>query len=518
MSRLYDAAEPGVIDEELLHKLVQEQGPTGEAGRIALSEGVESSEVIELRIDFKNIQQIENLWQFRNLRKLQLDNNIINTITGLDQLIHLEWLDLSFNNLKEIRGLEKLTKLKDVSLAHNLIKHVGGLDTLTELQVLSLGHNQLEDLQGTVLYLHQLPSLETLCLKGNMFSVVPSHEDERMEIEVFRDYQMVCLAFLPNLIYLDYEMITDEARAAACERHDESITELKTKERQEMIKRQQEDEKQKKLLQLKTAYIDGIEDEQLYMSLFEEDNEAKRLALIPGEQERLDKYHDNALLISEEIRAIGLEEEDKRRKEREAFFIALKKALESNQEISVNRIQQYEKEKTQLLAEQQSEVIDQKITELHHELMKLEMLLVDQLDEIIKDFDRNYNEMISLLLEKIQAYMTQLRDYEKDHHETLTEEATKLLEAHSKGQLEEELPDTVRTLFSDKDTLLGALNSSHDTHMLSIDNKEDSIRLRALKDSKILMNDIIEKESSRNRQRITEISQYIDLQREETEY
>ena len=42
--------------------------------------------------------------------------------------------------------------------------------------------------------------------------------------------------------------------------------------------------------------------------------------------------------------------------------------------------------------------------------------------------------------------MTQLRDYEKDHHETLTEEATKLLEAHSKGQLEEELPDTVRTV------------------------------------------------------------------------
>ena len=40
--------------------------------------------------------------------------------------------------------------------------------------------------------------------------------------------------------------------------------------------------------------------------------------------------------------------------------------------------------------------------------------------------------------------MTQLRDYEKDHHEILTEEATKLLEAHSKGQLEEELPDTVR--------------------------------------------------------------------------
>lgn len=54
MSRVYDAAEPGVISEDLLHKLVEEQGPGGEAGRIARKEGVDFSEVISLRIDFRS--------------------------------------------------------------------------------------------------------------------------------------------------------------------------------------------------------------------------------------------------------------------------------------------------------------------------------------------------------------------------------------------------------------------------------------------------------------------------------
>lgn len=41
-----------------------------------------------------DIKQIENLWQFTTLRKLQLDNNIISVITGLDELVNLEWLGM----------------------------------------------------------------------------------------------------------------------------------------------------------------------------------------------------------------------------------------------------------------------------------------------------------------------------------------------------------------------------------------------------------------------------------------
>lgn len=39
-----------------------------------------------------DILRIDSLWQFENLRKLQLDNNIIEKIEGLEHLVHLVWL------------------------------------------------------------------------------------------------------------------------------------------------------------------------------------------------------------------------------------------------------------------------------------------------------------------------------------------------------------------------------------------------------------------------------------------
>ena len=87
---------------------------------------------------------------------------------------------------------------------------MGGLLTLTSLQVLSLGYNQLHDLNATCLYLRQTSSLQTLCLKGNEFSRVPSHSGNEAEEELFRAYQMHCIAFIPSLVYLDYQMILKE--------------------------------------------------------------------------------------------------------------------------------------------------------------------------------------------------------------------------------------------------------------------------------------------------------------------
>ena len=55
MSRLYDTIEPSVIDEALLHQCIEEQGPDGEAGRIAKSEGIDFKEVLELRLSYKSM-------------------------------------------------------------------------------------------------------------------------------------------------------------------------------------------------------------------------------------------------------------------------------------------------------------------------------------------------------------------------------------------------------------------------------------------------------------------------------
>ena len=54
MSRLYDTVEPTVIDESLLKQCVEEQGPKGEAGKIAKKEGIDFKDVRELRLDYKS--------------------------------------------------------------------------------------------------------------------------------------------------------------------------------------------------------------------------------------------------------------------------------------------------------------------------------------------------------------------------------------------------------------------------------------------------------------------------------
>ena len=55
MSRLYDTVEPSVIDEEMLQKAVEEQGPKDEAGKIAKKEGMNFGDVLSLRLDFKSM-------------------------------------------------------------------------------------------------------------------------------------------------------------------------------------------------------------------------------------------------------------------------------------------------------------------------------------------------------------------------------------------------------------------------------------------------------------------------------
>lgn len=53
-SRLYDSIEPNVIDEEMLQKAVEEQGPQEEAGQLAKKEGINFKDVKELQLDFRS--------------------------------------------------------------------------------------------------------------------------------------------------------------------------------------------------------------------------------------------------------------------------------------------------------------------------------------------------------------------------------------------------------------------------------------------------------------------------------
>lgn len=81
MSRSYDGVEPAVVDEAMLKQCVEEQGPSGEAGKVAKEEGILFKDVSSLCLDFKSENYLinEKFWykltvQFYDIKYCQIIN------------------------------------------------------------------------------------------------------------------------------------------------------------------------------------------------------------------------------------------------------------------------------------------------------------------------------------------------------------------------------------------------------------------------------------------------------------
>ncbi|XP_069036840.1 dynein regulatory complex subunit 3 [Lepisosteus oculatus] len=507
MSRLYDTVEPSVVDEQMLQKAVEEQGPQDQAGSIAKEEGIQYGEVCQLRLDYRNILKIDHLWQFTALTKLQLDNNIIEKIEGLDCLTNLVWLDLSFNNIEVIEGLDSLVKLEDLSLYNNRISVIENMDSLQQLQVLSLGNNCLAQLDNVV-YLRRLKRLRTLNLAGN-----PVHKDE--------NYKTFITAYLPNLVYLDFRLLDEQTREVACVQYQYAIEEMTQNEAQE-AQTQAELRRQAEELQLhKAACVEFLNGSFLFDSMFMEDPEAAKLAYLPGVAQLLDSYKSQFVAYCQQVFEVGLAQHKRREADVSAFFDCVHDAVKDNQERAAQKVATFEKSRREVLGELQqlsdARLLETRLAESSEEvnqlcdcLMTLELQLVDQLEDIIKDFERTISDMVNGFIEVVQGIFTQCRDLENNHHEKLLEIAVATLEKVAKNELEEDMPDDVRMLFVDKDTVINAVSASHDTHLLKIDNREDELVTRINAWTATLVEKIHNQEVQRNRKRVSEIHNYID--------
>lgn len=513
-SRLYDSIEPNVIDEEMLQKAVEEQGPKEEAGQLAKKEGINFKDVTELQLDFRNILKIDNLWQFVNLTKLQLDNNIIEKIEALESLVHLVWLDLSFNNIEVIEGLDTLVNLQDLSLFNNRISKIENLDTLQQLQIFSIGNNNIGNLENLV-YLRKFKHLRTLNLSGN-----PVCDNEA--------YTLYIAAYLPDLVYLDFRMVEDSTREIAFVKYQYPIEEMRQGETVARMKQEEEDAKQKELDYHKAAYVEYLNGPFLFDSMYAEDAEAAKLEFLPGVRELLETYKSKFVAICESLFDYGLKHHEKRKAEVALYYECLHEALEDNREQGNKIMADFEEKHHQALDAIQNasetEILETRlreynddITKLSETLMTLEMQLVDQLEEVNKDFERNIIDLVSIFIENEQGLMAQCRDLENHHHEKLLEIAINTLEKIIKSEFEEEIPDDVRGLFVDKDTIVNAVNASHDIHLLKIDNREDEIITKANSWASVLIEKVHKDEITRNRNRVKEINQFVDHLHEELE-
>ncbi|XP_036694162.1 dynein regulatory complex subunit 3 isoform X4 [Balaenoptera musculus] len=422
MNRLCNM-EPRVMDDEMLKLAVGEQGPRDEAGQLAKQEGVLFKDVLSLQLDFQNILRIDSLWQFENLRKLQLDNNVIEKIEGLENLTRLVWLDLSFNNIEAIEGLDTLVNLEDLSLFNNRISKIDSLDALAKLQVLSLGNNQI----------------------GNMMN-----------------------------------------KELAEMKHQYSVDELKHRESLMQARLEDERARREELAEHEAAFVEHLSGPSLWDSMYAEDVEGSQLSHLPGVRELLQTYKDKFVIICLNIFEYGLKQQKKRKAELDTFMGCVQEAVQEKQEQGKHKIAKFEEKHLLSLSSTRDESeltnfeikmaeYSEDITELANVLMTLEMQLVEQLEETINMFERNIIDLVGLFVENVQSLMAQCRDLENHHHEKLLEIAISTLEKIVKGELDEDLPDAVRSLFVDKDTIVNAVGASHDIHLLKIDNREDEL-------------------------------------------
>nr|XP_044987272.1 dynein regulatory complex subunit 3 isoform X2 [Jaculus jaculus] len=504
MSRAYDSMEPKVLDDDMLKIAVGEQGPQEEAGQLAKQEGILFKDVLSLQLDFQNILRIDNLWQFESLKKLQLNNNIIERIEGLENLTHLLWLDLSFNNIEAIEGLDTLVNLEDLSLSNNRISKIDSLDALVKLQVLSLSNNQISNMMN-IIYLRRFTCLRTVSLSGN-----PVAEAE--------DYNMFIYAYLPDLVYLDFRRIDEQAKEMAKIKHQYSIDELKHREAQMQARQEAEQAQREKLVEHKMAFIEHLDGSYLFDSLYAEDAEGSKLSCLPGVGELLE---DKFVIICLNIFTYGLKQQEKRQLEVNTFNECVQEAIRENQEQGKLKVSKFEekhlmhlnaiREETDLATiERKLLECSDNISELFNVLMTLEMQLVEQLEETINMFERNITDMVGLFIENVQGLMSQCRDLENHHHEKLLEIAINTLEKILKGEMDEELPDDVRVLFVDKDTIVNAVGASHDIHLLKIDNREDELMTGINSWCTQIIDTVHKDEITRNRKRVKEINQYVD--------
>ncbi|XP_074137665.1 dynein regulatory complex subunit 3 isoform X4 [Sminthopsis crassicaudata] len=468
MIRLYDTIEPNVIDEELLKLAVEEQGPQEAAGQVAKQEGINFKDVKSLQLDFQN---------------------------------------LSFNNIETIEGLDTLVNLEDLSLFSNRIAKMDAMDSLVKLQVFSIGNNMIDNLLN-VIYLRRFTYLRSLNLAGN-----PICDDE--------EYKLFVTAYLPDLVYLDFRLIDAHTRELGDAKYQYSIYELKHRENQIQAKLEEEQATIAELEKHKAAYVEYLNGPFLFDSLYSEDVEAAKLAYLPGVPELLETYKTKFVEICQNIFDYGLVQQEKRKAEVAIFYECLEEALQENRKQGLKEVEDFDKIYTAYLNTIRNsndiQFVDTKMSECAEEisrlfdrLMTLEMQLVEQLEETINNFERNIIDMVGVFVENVQGLMAQCRDLENHHHEKLLEISINTLEKIVKSEFDEDLPDDVRALFSDKDTVVNAVGASHDIHLLKIDNREDDLITNVTSWCTATVDKVHNDELDRNRKRVKEINQYVD--------
>jgi hypothetical protein len=465
------------------------------------------SDVECLAYSYRSIARIDNLNGLNSLTKLQLDNNKITKIENLSHLVNLSWLDLSFNEITTIEGLNTLTKLTDLSLFNNKIEVIENLDELTQLHVLSVGNNlltKLDDKEKNIMYLRRFSNLRLLNLAGNPFC--KEH-----------NYRPYVLSHVKNLTYLDYRRVKSEHVQQAMEQYQDEMNDLQETEENSEKKRLLEIKKKEHEAEMSAANLEGIET--LLQDMTDEDPEWTKLSSITGNLlEGWDAVKEKFTILTDPFIINIKERHQKKKEEYEEWHEVVKVYLSERDQEAKDLILDYEKLKKNTTRRLQADPSDTgildhpkiRLVELKDQLLEIEMDTVEALQELIAEFDRNYTEIAEGNKALYNQYFTAIRDGQSNFYNSLNMAALALFEKFQESNDQESQPEEARILLQDKDQLIGALQASWDSHTLKVDTLEDKLTSREMKGANELAHTNAMWGAKRNRDRISEIINYIE--------
>ncbi|KAK6632612.1 hypothetical protein RUM43_013380 [Polyplax serrata] len=466
------------------------------------------------------------------LTKLQLCNNLIEKIENLEVLVNLEELDLSFNYIERIENLDTLTNLEVLTLFQNRIKVLENMKCLSNLTVFSIGNNFITD-QSNVLYLRTFAKLKSLNMAGN-----PICEED--------NFVKYIIAYLPNLVYYEYRMVTKAEKETAREMFLSSLIKLEREEQEalgiEIVRRKEEEEEFRNA----NAFVEYIGGNHLFSALFDKDTDCKTLMEMGDNVIDLyNEYKKNFIEVASELVTFGLAQLELRKAEIARFEKYIGQAKKGAFEQSRTIVEDFIEQKNSLF-EQISEVLSKEVEDdevanevslrlqvlneafrdLCHRtwtiLMRKELNLFEGSDEVNGTYERCLTELVNQFIEGCQAQFTQLRQLQGVFNESLTDAANKFFTNYTvstaTGQpnmfsnISKELANQ---MMQDKEALVNALSTSHDYHLLVIDQREDKLVTKVRGWLSNLVENLIGSEISRHRNTIMEINYFLDIQKSE---
>uniref|UniRef100_A0A8C6T0D3 Dynein regulatory complex subunit 3 n=1 Tax=Neogobius melanostomus TaxID=47308 RepID=A0A8C6T0D3_9GOBI len=378
----------------------------------------------------------------------------ISIIENLWEFTSLTTLHLNNNFIQKLEGLSRLTNLSNLNLSFNKIMEIEGLESLKKLKELNLSSNNISVLDN-------FDSLENLVsfnivmylrkfknLFTLNFSGNPLCEED--------NYIWFVIAFFPNLKFLDYRYVKSDT-----------------------VKLSRLDLEMEKKSFLQDAFVESLNGPLLFEDMIKDDPLANQLQSVP--EVALLTFQQKMTELCVQLFEAGLVELRRRQAEVNAFFTShsiIKAEIMQEESHLLEEFDKYFKMVNYFICCNRKK--------LHNHLLALEFKLIGQIE-----------------VGASQSYL------EDEYHQKVQGIVAATIENVEKDEDVDDLPDDV---FLDKETVMEALATAHENHLLTIRDRESQLNTRANAWKSRLLK---EEEVHRNRVALTDFTTYVDHYEEE---